>query len=112
MKKALGFLLCLWLTLPSLAQVKPADASPSVAESLESTVDKIFAEWDKWDSPGASPAVLKAGRIIYKRGYGGAHLEYTIPITPSTIFHVDSVSKQFTAFAAALLARRGTLYLH
>jgi len=111
MKKAFGFLFCLFLALPSLAQVKPAETSPAPAESLESKVDKIFAEWDKWDTPGASLTVLKAGQIIYKRGYGCAQLEYNIPIMPSTIFHVASVSKQFTAFAAALLASRGKLSL-
>jgi CubicO group peptidase (beta-lactamase class C family) len=36
-----------------------------------------------------------------------ANLEYNIPITPSTVFFVSSVSKQFTAFAIVLLAQQG-----
>jgi len=111
MKKGFGFLFCLLLALPGPAQEKTPAPSPPAAESVEAKVDKIFAEWDKWDSPGASLAVLKAGQIIYKRGYGCAQLEYNIPIVPSTVFHVASVSKQFTAFAAALLASRGKLSL-
>ena len=40
-----------------------------------------------------------------------ANLEYDIPITPSTIFHMASVSKQFTAFAIASLAQQGKISL-
>jgi CubicO group peptidase (beta-lactamase class C family) len=111
MKKASLFLFCFSLAFTGLAQDKPAQAASAPLESVEMKVDKIFAEWDKWDSPGAALAVLRDGRVIYKRGFGCAQLEYNIPITPSTIFHVASVSKQFTAFAAAMLADEGKLSL-
>lgn len=74
-------------------------------------VDALFAEWEKPDSPGAALMIIHEGRIVYRRGYGSANLEYGIPITPGTIFHVASVSKQFTAAAVALLADRGRLSL-
>ena len=74
-------------------------------------VDKLFSSWDKPDSPGASLAVIKDGEIIYKNGYGSANLEYGIPITASTVFHIASVSKQFTAVAVAMLAEQGKLKL-
>jgi CubicO group peptidase (beta-lactamase class C family) len=80
-------------------------------EARAAQVDKLFSSWDKPDSPGASLAVIKDGEVIYKNGYGSANLEYGIPITPSTVFHVASVSKQFTAFAAAMLAEQGKLKL-
>ena len=80
-------------------------------DSLIARVDRLFAQWDKWDSPGAALAVIQDGSIVYKRGYGCAQLEYHIPITPSTIFHVASVSKQFTAFSIAMLADQGKLSL-
>jgi len=40
-----------------------------------------------------------------------ANLEYGIPITPETIFHMASISKQFTAYSIVLLARQGKLNL-
>ena len=80
-------------------------------EARAAKVDKLFSPWDKPESPGASLAVIKDGEVVYKRGYGSANLEYDIPITPSTVFHVASVSKQFTAFAAAMLAEQGKLKL-
>ncbi len=80
-------------------------------EILTQEVDKLFSAWDKPDSPGASLAVIRKGEVIYKKGYGSANLEYDVPITPSTVFHVASVSKQFTAFAVAMLANQGKLRL-
>jgi CubicO group peptidase (beta-lactamase class C family) len=74
-------------------------------------VDSIFAAWARPDGPGAAVAVLKDGEIVLEQGYGSAQLEHGVPVTPATIFHVASVSKQFTAFAIALLAERGALSL-
>src|SRR3954463_9329000 len=61
------------------------------------SIDDLFAEWNKPDSPGCALAVIKEGKVIYERGYGCANLEYGMPITPSTVFDIASVSKQFTA---------------
>lgn len=72
-------------------------------------VDQLFAPWNKSGSPGAAVAVVRNGEIVYKHGYGLANLEYDIPITPATVFHVASVSKQFTAMAILLLERQGKL---
>lgn len=80
-------------------------------DPLARKVDELFAAWDKPDSPGAAIAVIKDGAVVYKRGYGSANLEYNIPITATTVFHVASVSKQFTAFAVMLLASQGKLSL-
>ena len=52
---------------------------------------------------------MRDGEVFYQRGYGSAQLEYAIPITPSTVFHVASVSKQFTCMTIELLARDGKL---
>lgn len=74
-------------------------------------VDKLFAPWDKTTSPGAALAIIKDGEIIYKRGYGMAKLEDDLVMTPSKIFDIGSVSKQFTAACVALLALEGKLSL-
>ncbi|HEX2269664.1 MAG TPA: serine hydrolase [Pyrinomonadaceae bacterium] len=99
----LALLLCSCLVATASAQ--------TVADPLTKKVDQLFATWDKPESPGAAIAVIKDGAVVYKRGYGSANLEYNVPITPQTVFHVASVSKQFTAFAIALLASQGKLSL-
>jgi CubicO group peptidase (beta-lactamase class C family) len=85
------------------AQTLPPDASHQV--------DKIFAKWDKPDSPGCALGVYKDGQIVYKHGYGMADLNDDVPITPATVFHVASMSKQFTAASIVLLAQQGKLSL-
>ncbi len=56
-------------------------------------------------------AVVQNGEVVQSRGYGLAQMEYEIPIEPSSVFHVASVSKQFTAFAVLMLAAEGRLSL-
>ncbi len=87
-----------------------AQASNGVAK-LNQQVDQVFAQFDKPTSPGCALAVIKAGQIVYKRGYGVADLDHDISIKPDTVFHVASVSKQFTAMAILLLAKQGKLSL-
>jgi CubicO group peptidase (beta-lactamase class C family) len=74
-------------------------------------VDALLAPWDAEDSPGVAVAVLNHGKVVYRRGVGVANLEYGIPINPDTVFQAASLSKQFTAFAIALLADQGKLSL-
>ena len=74
-------------------------------------VDRLFEKWDKPNTPGAVLAILRDGKIIYSRGYGMANLEEAVPNTSATVFHLGSVSKQFTAFAIQLLANDGKLSL-
>ncbi len=74
-------------------------------------VDRLFAQWNKPDSPGCSLAVIKDGKIVYKQGYGTADLEHEIPISPQTIFHAGSIAKQFTALAVTMLVQKGKLSL-
>jgi CubicO group peptidase (beta-lactamase class C family) len=73
--------------------------------------DAVLARWDGRHAPGCSAAVSRHGAVIYRRGAGMANLEYDTPITPASVFHVASVSKQFTAMSVLLLAERGLLSL-
>jgi len=82
-----------------------------LADEKTKQVDKLFAPWDRTDSPGAALAVIKDGKIIYERGYGMAKLEDDLVMTPSKVFDIGSVSKQFTAACVAILALRGKLWL-
>jgi CubicO group peptidase (beta-lactamase class C family) len=99
----------------SLALVTLASAAGSVhglpaeTPSLESKVDALFSSWNSLDSPGAAVAIVRDGLVVYRKGFGCAQLEYGIPITPSTVFHVASVSKQFTAMAITMLEAAGKL---
>lgn len=75
-------------------------------------VDKLFRAWDTNESPGAAVAVLYRGAVLHHEGYGMANLEHGIPITSTSVFDVASVSKQFCAFAIALLVDEGRIALN
>lgn len=81
------------------------------ATSAEDRVRQVFLPWDREGHPGASIAVTKDGELIFAHGFGEAQLEYGVPITSSTVFPAASVSKQFTAFAVAMLVAEGRLSL-
>jgi len=87
-------------------------ANAQLADSLTRKVDSVFAKYDKPNSPGCALAILKDGKITYKKGYGMSNLDYGIAISPSSIFHVCSVSKQFTAAAIIMLSQEGKLSLN
>ena len=83
----------------------------TLSENQSQKIDSIFAKLSQGDRPGCSVAVQRGDKIVYEKGFGLAQLEYGIPINTDTIFHVASVSKQFTVFAVALLAADGKLDL-
>jgi CubicO group peptidase (beta-lactamase class C family) len=88
-----------------------AAGAPLPAQTPEAVrVDSLFSALGP-GSPGVSVAVMRDGEVVLERGYGSAQLEHGVPITPATIFHVASVTKQFTTFAITLLAARGELSL-
>jgi CubicO group peptidase (beta-lactamase class C family) len=80
-------------------------------DSVTDRVDKLFAQWDKADSPGCALGIIKDGRLIYGHGYGMANLSYGIPIQVTSVFLIASISKQFTAMAVLMLVQQGKLSL-
>lgn len=81
------------------------------AEDFDAEVDALFEAFAQPGSPGAAVTVMKGDAIVLEKAYGLAQLEYDIPVTSETIFHVASVSKQFATFAVVLLAHEGALTL-
>ncbi|MVM29026.1 serine hydrolase [Spirosoma sp. HMF4905] len=97
--------------LYTLALVSYSVITQAQSPKLAAKADSLFAEWNKPGSPGAAVGVVSKGKLIYAKGFGEADVETGAPIGPETIFHVASVSKQFTAYAIVLLAQEGKLSL-
>lgn len=94
-----------------LLLIPSAGKAQTLAPEIAKQVDKVFAKWDRADSPGCALGVYQGGQIVYKRGYGMEDLNEDVHITPGTVFHVASMSKQFTAASIVLLAQQGKLSL-
>jgi CubicO group peptidase (beta-lactamase class C family) len=102
----------LWLVLVAVgALAGPTKGSEQTRGSLAARVDKLFAEWDKTNSPGFGLAVSRNGTPLYEHGYGMANLELGVPITSASVFPTASISKQFTAMSILLLVEQGKLSL-
>jgi CubicO group peptidase (beta-lactamase class C family) len=78
-------------------------AKPSRLAALGSQVDALFAPWQSDATPGAAVGVFLDGEIVHARGYGMASVELGVPNTPSTVFEIESTSKQFAAACIAIL---------
>ena len=74
-------------------------------------IDNIFSDWNKSDVPGGAVGIIKEGQLIYAKGYGMGDLEHNIAITPTSVFYIASVSKQFVTFSILLLEEQGKLNL-
>lgn len=97
------------LVIASSTTIQCTEAQDSASHEMEQKIDNIFSNFNDPAKPGATVAVVKDQKIVFKKGYGSANLEYDIANAPSTIFHIASVSKQFTVFAILLLEKEGKL---
>ena len=88
---------------------KPTPIAAQLDASVVQQIDGIFSAWDNTRSPGCVVGVSRGGQVVFARGYGMSNLEHDIPNTPESIFHVASISKQFTTAAVALLVADGKL---
>jgi len=77
--------------------------------SLEAQVDTLFAPYA--ETPGAAVIVVHGGEQKLCKGYGIANMRTKAAITPTTVFDLASVSKQFTAMAVLILSEKNKLSL-
>ena len=108
-KSAKNFIACLlviFMIIPGTTII--LQAQPPTAQQLES-VEKLIKDFDKKDTPGGAIMVMRDGKVFYSKAFGMANLTHNIPFEIHTPNNIGSTSKQFTAFAIALLEQRGLL---
>jgi CubicO group peptidase (beta-lactamase class C family) len=74
-------------------------------------IDQLFRPYQWNGTPGVAVGIMQNGEMTFARGYGMANVEYQVPISPHTPFHIASVSKQFAAYALAVLHVEGKISL-
>ena len=98
--KALFFAFITFSTLSSFSQNTNKELFNKIDSYLESSVTNGFS---------GVVLVSKKGEIILSKGYGWADRENKIPNSPSTVFNIGSVTKQFTASAILKLVEQGKI---
>jgi CubicO group peptidase (beta-lactamase class C family) len=98
---------------PLVAQTAPAPDPLTGPDSARTRarIDSVFARVDRPGSPGCVVAVMRAGEIVYGRGYGYADIAAGRPLTLESAFDGASMAKQFLTFSIAMLAAEGRLSL-
>jgi D-alanyl-D-alanine carboxypeptidase len=97
-------LLATFLLVPLGAWCQPP------ADKKTAAIDALAAGYVKaGKSPGLAVGVMHAGKIVLAKGYGLANVEQSTPVTPTTVFRIQSMTKQLTAAGIMLLAERGKL---
>ncbi|MBX2895695.1 MAG: serine hydrolase [Cyclobacteriaceae bacterium] len=80
---------------------------------LDKKIDSLFQSFNNQNSPGYAITVLQNGKVITKKTYGMANLEFGIPFSHNTIVGITySEGREFISIAAALLEQDGVLTLN
>lgn len=74
-------------------------------------IDEVMSLANKYNSFNGSVLVAESGKVIHKKGYGDANMEWNIPNTPDTKFRLGSITKQFTAALILQLVDEGKVKL-
>jgi len=88
-----------------------AFAQLPASEELGSRVDAIAKQMLTRPVAGISVAVARDGQVVIARGYGMANLEHSVAVTPETVFHIASISKNILAAVVLELVDEGKLQL-
>jgi CubicO group peptidase (beta-lactamase class C family) len=85
----------------------PTDIS-SVFNPIEDAIRSIMTSFTL---PGLAVGIVKQGEIAYTKGFGVKNIATREPITPSSLFHMASISKTFVCTAIMQLIEKGKIYL-
>ncbi len=88
-----------------------AFAQLPATEALGNRVDAVAKQLLSRHTAGVSVAVARDGRVILARGYGMANVEHSVAVTPDTVFHIASISKNILAAVVLQLVDEGKLRL-
>lgn len=92
---------------------KKDDAPPKEQQNDISRIDNQVASWMTSNNmPGASIAISKNGKLVYRKGYGMANTTASEAVTIDSRFRLASVSKPITGIAILKLVQDGRLTLN
>jgi CubicO group peptidase (beta-lactamase class C family) len=83
----------------------------SFAQQTARKIDALLKQYYDYGQFNGSVLVAENGKVIYKKGFGMANMEWNIPNQPDTKFRIASVTKQFTAALVLQLVEEGKIKL-
>jgi D-alanyl-D-alanine carboxypeptidase len=104
----------LWLTLAVifwLTACSKDDATVPAQVDIAAIDSRVASFMTSYSMPGASIAISKDGKLVYRKGYGFANQATSEKVNVNHQFRVASVSKTITAVAVNKLIQDGRLAL-
>ncbi|MBC7900121.1 MAG: serine hydrolase [Saprospiraceae bacterium] len=86
-------------------------ATMVIAQDKAASIDEMMKLHNQYGHFNGSVLVAENGRVIYKKGFGMANMEWNVPNDTETKFRLASITKQFTAAVILQLAEQGKLKL-
>jgi CubicO group peptidase (beta-lactamase class C family) len=86
-------------------------ATNAFAQQNVKKIDELMKQYYDYGQFNGSILVAENGKIIYKKGFGMANMEWAIPNQPDTKFRIASITKQFTAALVLQLVEEGKIKL-
>jgi CubicO group peptidase (beta-lactamase class C family) len=86
-------------------------AGNAFAQQNVQKIDGLLKQYYDYGQFNGSILVAENGKVIYKKGFGMANMEWAIPNQPDTRFRIASVTKQFTAALVLQLVEEGKIKL-
>ena len=83
----------------------------SQAQTKADQLDKLIGTYAEYGKFNGSVLVAEKGKVIYKKGFGLADMEWNILNQPDTKHRLGSITKQFTAVLIMQLVEQGKLNL-
>ncbi len=87
----------------AISRPKGTSMPPTVSDEHAARIDALFGALTP-EGPGYAVGVVQRGETVFTGAWGAADLEHGVPITPASRFYLGSISKQFVAMAALMLA--------
>ena len=86
-------------------------ATNALAQQNVQKIDALLKQYYDYGQFNGSVLVAEKGKVIYKKGFGMANMEWAIPNQPDTKFRIGSVTKQFTGTLILQLVEEGKIKL-
>jgi len=83
----------------------------SYGQAKADKLDKLISAYAEYGKFNGSVLVAEKGKVIYKKGFGLADMEWSIPNQPDTKHRLGSITKQFTSMLIMQLVEQGKLKL-
>jgi CubicO group peptidase (beta-lactamase class C family) len=81
------------------------------AQDKASKIDELMKAYSTTGQFNGTVLAAENGKVIYKKGFGLANMEWNLPNEPDVKFRLGSITKQFTAMLTLQLVEQGKLKL-